>query len=205
MKNRMVWLAGGAFLALAVMAFSALRLLPGAAARYRGSLIDQAAPAPDFTLPDTNGQDFSLSAQNGKVVVLFFGYSTCPDECPATMAQFTQIRADLGTKAKDVEFILITVDPKRDNPAVIKSYVASFDPAIHGLTGSEDQLAAVWKDYGVAVEYSPGATPDGYLVSHTSRIYMVDRRGRLRLTYTFGTSLEDLEHDLRLLLKENPA
>jgi protein SCO1/2 len=164
-------------IALAIMAYSALQVLPDAAPRFRGSVIDQAAPAPDFSLADTTGQDYSLSSSRGKVVLLFFGYTQCPDECPATMAQFTRIRADLGAKANEADFVLISVDPQRDTPEVIKSYVATFDPAIHGLTGTKDQLTPVWNSYGVAVEYTPSATPDGYLVPNLHVRYYPGRYG----------------------------
>jgi len=205
MKNRFYWMAGGALIGLAILAFQAIRLQVGVPARFRGSLIQPAAPAPDFSLPSADGQTFTLSAEQGQVVLIFFGYTSCPDVCPVTMAQFKQLRADLKEKADNLTFVFVTVDPQRDKLEKIAEYVGLFDPVIRGLTGTPDQLAAVWKEYGVAVEYPPGETHGGYEVSHTARGYAVDRKGNLRLTYPFGTPLEDLENDVRLLLKENPA
>jgi protein SCO1/2 len=164
--------------------------------QYHGSVIEPAAPAPEITLIDQEKTLFSLDNQEGKVVLLFFGYTSCPDVCPATMVQFKQVRKTLGSDAENVRFVLVTVDPDVDTPEQMKAYLGAIDPALIGLTGSRPDLEAVWKDYGVFVEKS------GAMVNHTSRIYLVDPEGNLSLTYAFDTPNEDLVADVRQVLKE---
>jgi len=193
-RTRFVWLGMGFLLAMVIFLISLV-----SAARpyqYHGSVIEPAAPAPEITLIDQENTLFSLDNQEGKVVLLFFGYTSCPDVCPATMVQFKQVRKTLGSDAENVRFVLVTVDPDVDTPEQMKAYLGAIDPALIGLTGSRPDLEAVWKDYGVFVEKS------GAMVNHTSRIYLVDPEGNLSLTYAFDTPNEDLVADVRQVLKE---
>src|SRR3989337_3492295 len=116
---------------------------------FQGSVIDPPVQAIDFTLPDQNGKDFRLSDQKGKVVLLFFGYTNCPDECPVTLADFVKIKAKLGNKADQVKFVLVTTDPERDTAVRMQEYLKNFDPTFVGLVGESADLEPVWEAYGV--------------------------------------------------------
>jgi protein SCO1 len=153
-------------------------------------------------LSSTQGGDYRLSEQQGKLVLIFFGYTSCPDVCPITVSEMRLLRSRLGDRADNVDFVYITVDPARDTLDQMTNYLNVFDPAIIGLTGTEEELEPVWAPYGVWREIEEGATAAGYLVGHSSRLYLIDRSNRLRATYPFGTPVEDIEADLRHLLKE---
>jgi protein SCO1/2 len=169
---------------------------------YRGSTIDTPVPAGDFTLTDQNGDPFRLSEHTGKVVLIFFGYTYCPDVCPTTLADFKHLRAELGSQSEDVEMVFITVDPGRDTPERLALYLDQFQADIVGLSGSQADLQRVWNSYGVFVEKDSGIQDGGYLVTHSARVYGVNRAGDLRITFPFGFPVEDLAHDVRLLLRE---
>lgn len=198
MRNVKILLAAGILAGLALAAGTMLFAQSGA---FHGSLIEPAVAAPDFTLTDQNLQPFRLSDQKGSVVLLFFGYTNCPDACPTTLKQFARARAALGKQAVRVRFALITVDPARDTPERLGQFVAAFDPTFLGLTGSLPDLDAAYHKYGV---YQAIPTPGAdYAVDHSDRIYAVDPRGNLRLTYTPDVTFEDLTHDVQQLLKGN--
>ena len=170
--------------------------------RLRGSVIDPPMPAAEIALTDQNGQPFRLADYRGKVVLLFFGYTYCPDVCPATMAELRAARAMLKPEdAARVQVVFITVDPARDTAASIQEYVARFDPAFLGLSGTEAELSTVWQAYGVFREIEQTDSVAGYLVAHTSRVYVVDVNGNLSLSFAFGTPPDDVANDLRILLK----
>jgi protein SCO1/2 len=168
---------------------------------FRGSAIQQPYQAPDFTLSDGEGVPFQLSAQRGHLVLIFFGYTSCPDVCPTTMDDFKQIRQRLGQDASRVEFVFITVDPTRDTPQVASQYAARFDPTFVGLSGTEQQLDPVWKAYGVYRKLDKANPNDtSYAVEHSTQVYLVDGSGNLRLTYSYGTPTDDILQDIRHLL-----
>lgn len=169
---------------------------------YQGVLIDPPVPAPDFTLQDQTGASFRLQDQRGKIVLIFFGYTNCPDVCPVTLSQYRRIKAGLGGQADRVSFVFITVDPERDTPEKIKSYMANFDPAFHGLTGDSGALQSVWKDYGVYVEKQELGSAAGYLVDHSARIYLIDAQGNWRLNYPYGMEASQILRDVQHLLRE---
>jgi protein SCO1/2 len=169
---------------------------------FKGTEYIDPQPAPDFVLTGSDGSDLRLSEMQGRVVLLFFGYTSCPDVCPATLADAKRILDGLGEDAAKTEYLFVTVDPDRDTPEVLQKYLAHFDPTIVGLTGSPDTLAQVWKDYGIFVEKTPPEAPAvGYGVSHTARVFVIDSAGRLRLSYSFGTPFQDILQDVRELLK----
>lgn len=168
---------------------------------FQGSLIDPPLPAKDFVLVDQHGQLFRLSEQRGHVVLLYFGYTYCPDVCPATLAQYRQIKIALAGKAEQVRFVFVTVDPERDTPEQIRSYLERFDTSFIGLSGSRADLERVWKDYGIYVARNETESSAGYLVDHSARIYVVDTKGDLRLTYSFGTDSQPIVQDVLVLLR----
>ena len=192
------WLAVGALLGWVVMmGLASLRPY-----QLRGSVIDSSAAAPEIDLSATDGSTYSLRERQGRVALIFFGYTSCPDVCPATLSEMREVRKALGERAADVDMLFITVDPARDSLERMGMYVSLFDPAILGLTGSPEALEAVYRAYGVTVEFQAETTAAGYLVTHSSRVYVVDRAGKLRLTYPFGTAVDDIVQDVRYLLKE---
>ncbi len=166
---------------------------------FHGSLIDPPVPAVDFTLTDQTGQPFRLSEQAGNVVLLFFGYTSCPDVCPATLTQFKRIRTEMGKEADRVRFVLVTVDPQRDTAERLRQYLTGFDSSFVGLTGTWLDLDQVYRSYGV-YQAIPVPGP-AYPVDHTDRVYAIDPKGNLRLTYTSDTTADDLAQDVRQLLK----
>lgn len=168
---------------------------------FHGSVIQDTYPAPEFSLTDGKGGQFDLAQQRGKVVLVFFGFTNCPDVCPTTMADFEQIRQRLGKDADKVEFVFITVDPDRDTQQVAAQYAARFDPAFYGLSGTEQQLDPVWKAYGVYRKLDKKSPTDtSYNVDHSSQVYAIDPSGNLRLTFSYGTSVDDMLQDVRHLI-----
>lgn len=172
---------------------------------YQGSLIDPPVQAPEIKLTDVNGETFELGALNGKVVIMFFGYTSCPDVCPVTLSDFHQIRSQLGEAAEEAKFVFITVDPERDTPERLKIYLSNFDPEIIGLTGSRSELEAVWSSYGVYQAKSEASDADNYLVDHSSRIYVIDKQGNLLLTYLFGTENKVITEDVQHLISKKSS
>ncbi|HET9911993.1 MAG TPA: SCO family protein [Anaerolineales bacterium] len=171
-------------------------------ASFRGTTYAEPYPvAPEFELTRANGNTFQLSEQRGKIVMLFFGYTSCPDVCPTTMAELNQALRELGSQADQVQVIFVTVDPQRDTPERVQEYVNHFNPSFIGLSGSEAELAKVWGDYGVFREVVEGKSAAGYLVDHTARVTLIDQQGNLRVSFPFDTPVEDIVHDVELLLK----
>lgn len=159
-----------------------------------GAVIDPPMAAADFQLTDFNGQPFGLSDVRGEPAILYFGYTNCPDECPLTMAHLKVAVEMLGEQAPKVRIIMITTDPGRDTPEALKEFLGKFDKGFLGLVGTPEQLAGVWRDYGVAVE-NGGET-------HSNYVYVLDTAGRLRETFLPDSLPADEAADLQLLLKE---
>lgn len=195
-------------LALVALALCALAPAPpGEAARggaLRSGAFEPARPAPELALPATTGGEFRLSRQQGKVIALTFGYTSCPDICPTVLAELAQVRVRLGGAARRVQVAYVTVDPDRDSPARLRAYTGQFDRTFVGLTGTAEQLAAVWKAYGVSVVRRdlPGTRPPMYLLHHSASVFLIDPAGRLRVMAPFGTPVDDVVHDIRVLLEE---
>ena len=198
MKPRNLVLFGVALLLGMIAVF--LLLGPTRPYTFQGSLIDPPVAAPPFELTDVDGQSFHLSDVDGQVVIMFFGYTSCPDVCPVTLSDFLRIRSQLGNQAKNVSFVFITVDPERDTPERMKKYLTNFDPEIIGLTGERSDLEPVWSSYGVYEAMVEGGSEDNYLVDHSSRIYVINADGNLLLTYLFGTENKVVAEDVRHLV-----
>jgi protein SCO1/2 len=156
----------------------------------------------DFSLPDTSGKIRTLADYKGKVVVLFFGYTHCPDVCPTTMAELSQALEQLGqTDAKRVQVLFVTVDPERDTAALMAQYVPAFNPSFVGLRpADQEQLAKVTKDFRVYYAKVPGKTPDSYTMDHTAASFVFDPDGKLRLFARDGQGAAPWVHDIKLLL-----
>ena len=156
--------------------------------------------APDFSLQGSDGRELKMSSHRGKVVLLAFGYSSCPAVCPTTLATFAQARRGLGPASGNVQVIYVTVDPERDDSAHLKKYLGAFDNTFIGGTGTADQLAAVRKAYGISAEKMTAG--DTYTYSHSSFTYLIDRTGRIRALMPYGHNPQDYVHDLTILLEE---
>ncbi len=198
MKPRNILIFGLAVLAGLIAMF--LILGPQREYTFQGSLIEPAVAAPQFVLTDMNGQPFQLSQLADQVVVMFFGYTGCPDVCPVTLTEFLQIRSKLGDDADKVSFVFVTVDPERDTPERMRKYLTNFDPEIIGLSGERSELEPVWADYGVYQAKAKAGSSENYLVDHSSRVYVIDSDGNLRLTYLFGTENQLITEDVRHLV-----
>ena len=170
--------------------------------RYHGAVIEPPAQASDFTLTDQNGNLFRLSDQKGKILLIFFGYTHCPDVCPITLAEFKQIKAMLGDKADQVRFVFVTVDPERDTPGTINTFLQNFDPTFIGLTSDRATLEPVWKAYGVYQEQQDAGSAAGYLVDHSTPTYLIDPQGLWHINYPYGMEAEKIAQDLQHMMKE---
>ena len=200
MKSRFVTIGIVALLGLAVV-LGAWQLYSNLYT-YQGALIEPPVPAADFELTDQNGGTFRLGEQQGKVVLIFFGYTYCPDVCPVTLSEFRRIKTRLGKDAENVEFVFVTVDPERDTPERLAKHMANFDPEFVALTGEQEELEQVWKSYGVYREKVETTGASGYLVDHTARVYVVDKAGNWRMTFPFGMEVEKMTQDVAHLLRE---
>ncbi len=158
--------------------------------------------AKDFSLTDHNGKPRHLADFAGKVVVVFFGYTQCPDVCPTTMAELAEIRKSLGPDGDKVQGLFVTVDPERDTPEVLKAYVANFDPSFLALYTTPEGLAALAKDYKIYYKKVDGKTPTSYTMDHSAGSYVYDTKGQLRLFTRYGSGPKVLADDIRLLLKQ---
>ncbi len=169
---------------------------------FQGSVIEPALPADDFELTTQDGESFRLSDYQGEPVLMFFGYTNCPDVCPTTLYEYKRIASILGEESDQVVFTFITVDPQRDTPEQLKTYVQGFNSSFIGLTGTEDELEPVYQTFGVYHEIQESDSAAGYLVDHTARIYVLDRSGDLRLTFPFGMDVNAMADDIQHLLDE---
>jgi protein SCO1 len=174
----------------------------GAKTVFRGIDITGAEYARTLALTDQHGVPRTLEQFKGKVTVVFFGYTQCPDVCPATMAELAQIKKSLGKDGERVQGIFVTVDPQRDTPEILKNYMASFDPGFIALRGTPEQTKAAAKEFKVFYAITPGKTETSYTVDHTAGSFVFDARGRVRLFVRYGTGSEALAADLKVLLAE---
>lgn len=170
-------------------------------AAFRAGVFEPPRQAPDFTLAGSDGAALELSRFRGKVVVLGFGFSSCPEVCPTTLATLASARRKLGAQAGDVQVVYVTVDPDRDDAKRLREYLGAFDATFVGGTGAPEALADVRKEYGI--EAQRVADAGGFV--HSSYTYLIDRAGSLRALMPYGKSADDYAHDLRLLLADAAA
>jgi protein SCO1/2 len=164
----------------------------------KAGIFNPAREAPDFSVLGSDGAPLTLSHYRGKVVVLAFGYTACPNVCPATLAVLALAHRNLKTLGSQVQIIYLTVDPERDSAERLKQYLAAFDPSFVGGTGTAAQMAEVRKNYGVTAE-KVGSGKD-YGVAHSSFVYLITRDGKLRALMPFGHKADDYVHDISMLL-----
>ncbi|MCA9896722.1 MAG: SCO family protein [Ardenticatenaceae bacterium] len=181
--------------------FLAIRPLFGPS-EWHGMEIQASQPVTNFTLTGPGEQPVSLVDYRGEVVMLYFGYTFCPDVCPATMVELRDAMEILGKRAEDVQVMMISVDPERDTPEILEAYLAHFDESFIGLTGTTDEIMAVTAPMGIFFERHEGSAASGYLVDHTATVAVLDKEGKLRLIYPFGITGAEMAADLKYLVRE---
>ena len=200
--------AGGSIGAASLAAFLAVALAgllpaPGRAAprpEFHGLPIRPAVTAAEFVLRDQHDRFFSMRAQRGRAILLVFGYTSCPDVCPATLGILKQVYGLLGPAAGRVRVVFVTTDPARDTRARLKRYLTLFHPAFLGLTGSRDALLGAYQEYGIYPQRYTAAGTTGYRVSHATALFLIDPAGYVRFSYNWGAAPRDVAYDVRLLL-----
>ena len=170
---------------------------------FRATDISGAEFGRDFALADHTGKPRALADFRGRVVVMFFGFTNCPDVCPTTLAELAAAVKKLGTDGDKVQVLLVTVDPERDTPQVLSQYVTAFDPRFLALRGSAEETARVAKEFKIIYQKVAGARPDSYTMDHSAGTFVFDRQGRLRLYVSYGQGPEVFAHDIALLLKQS--
>jgi protein SCO1/2 len=199
MKSTRWFFFFGFLVGLALVAWWGIpRLMPHT---FTGTLLQSPSEAHDFTLISHTGQPVSLSDFRGKLVMLYFGYTFCPDVCPASLSEAAGAMDILGEKAEDVQLIMVSVDPERDTPEELADFVAHFDPAFLGVTGTPEEIASIATLYGIYYGKSEGSIATGYLIDHTATITVIDREGHVKLIFPFGTTAAEIAADLDYLLK----
>jgi protein SCO1 len=168
--------------------------------RFQSIDITGAAYARNFVLVDPDGRTRTLADFKGRLVVVFFGFTQCPDVCPTTLAELAQIRRELGPAGEKLQAVFITVDPERDTPELLKAYVNNFDASFVGLRGDLEQTRAVAREFKVYFAKVPGRVEGQYTVDHTAGSYVFDTQGRIRLFVRHGTPATALAADLKRLL-----
>ena len=158
--------------------------------------------AKDFSLTDHNGQSRSMKDFAGKVVVMFFGFTQCPDVCPTSMAELAEIKKLLGVRGDKLQGLFVTVDPQRDTPEVLKAYMTNFDPSFLALYTTPEKLVGLAKDYKVYFKKVDGKTPTSYTMDHSAGSFVYDTKGALRLYTRYGTGAKALAQDVEILLNQ---
>ena len=198
-RNAIKSVAACALLAGATVLFSACSEKK---VEFRGIDVTGAEYARDLPLTDHNGQQRSLKDFAGKVVVVFFGFTQCPDVCPTSMQELAEVKRSLGADGDRLQGIFVTVDPERDTAEVLKAYMGNFDPSFLALRGSPEQLAAVAKDFKIYYKKVEGKTDTSYTMDHSAGSYVYDPAGRLRVYHRYGSGAQALAADVTTLLKE---
>jgi protein SCO1/2 len=169
------------------------------------TIIDPPTVLSDFSLPASTGGELRLSDLRGQPVLLYFGYTRCPDYCPITLSEFRRVREELGDDGERVHFVLISVDPVYDTPEVLATYLQAFGAGFIGLQGNDATLRRISKEYGLTYRHGGGHQHHGSAgVEHSTASYLIDQNGRLRIVYPYGTAASVYVQDIRALLKETP-
>jgi protein SCO1/2 len=189
------------FILAVVAACAALAACTPEGPKFQASDVTGATFGRNFSLTDATGKPRTLADYKGKAVVIFFGYTQCPDVCPTTLAELAEVMKRLGPDADRVQVLFVTVDPERDTAELLSQYVPAFDPRFMGLRGDATATEAVAKEFKIIYQKQPGATPGSYTMDHSAGTYIFDPQGRLRLYVSYGQGPEVFAHDLRELLK----
>ena len=168
---------------------------------FHGTVIQSPEPSYNFTLTSSSG-DVSLTDYRGKLVLMYFGYTFCPDICPATLANVGQALRDLGSRADDIQVIMVSLDPERDTPEKLSDYVDQFHPSMIGITGTKEKLDEVASLYGIFYQKAEGSDATGYLIDHTATLLVLDREGYLKLVFPFGVTSQEIADDLKYMLRQ---
>jgi protein SCO1/2 len=180
-------------ISLSLLAFGLTACAPPKPA-FHNEVINPPVAAAEIKMTDHNGKDFQLSSERGKVILLYFGFVNCPDECPLTMAHIKQALETLGDQAQNIQVVMVSTDPVRDTPEALGNFLGAFNSSFIGIPGTPEELAKVYKDYGVTV-LDGGET-------HSSYTYVIDQNGNLRLTFSPDTQPDDITADLKILLTQ---
>lgn len=172
----------------------------GASGSFKATDITGSNYGKSLELTDHTGAARTLADFKGKVVVLFFGFTQCPDVCPTTLVTMAEVMKQLGAEADQVQVLFVTLDPERDTPKVLSGYVTAFDPRFLGLSGDAAATARAAREFKVFMQRNAGSSPDNYSIDHTAASYVLDREGNLRLYVRHGQNAADLTADLKRLL-----
>lgn len=201
-SRRALLLAATAAVLLPLSACDKLGLSDAAKPSFKGVDITGAEYARSLSLEDQDGRPRTLGDFKGKVVVVFFGFTQCPDVCPTTMVELAQVKKALGAEGDRVQGVFVTVDPERDTPELLRAYVKNFDPSFVALRGSVDQTSAVAKEFKVFYAKVPSKSGEGYTVDHTAASFVFDAQGKVRVYSRYGAGAQALTDDLKVLLAE---
>jgi len=168
---------------------------------FHGTVIQSPEPSYNFTLSSAKG-DVSLSDYRGKVVLLYFGYTFCPDICPGTLANAAQALRNMDKNADDVQLIMVSLDPGRDTPEKLAEYTGHFYPSFIGITGTKEQIDEIAALYGIYYKINEGSEATGYLIDHTATMMVLDREGYLKLVFPYGVTSEEIADDLKYMLRQ---
>ncbi|MCO4095007.1 MAG: SCO family protein [Acidovorax sp.] len=202
MPQRRIAIKTIAVVALSISATALFSACSEKKTEFRGVDVTGAEYARDLPLTDHHGKARHLSDFAGKVVVVFFGFTQCPDVCPTSMLELAEVKKMLGPDGDRLQGIFVTVDPERDTPEVLKAYMANFDPTFLALRGTPEQLAAVAKDFKIYYKKVDGKTPTSYTMDHSAGSYVYDTAGRLRVYNRYGSGAQALAADVKALLAE---
>ncbi len=168
---------------------------------FHGTVIQSPEPSYDFTLTGADG-DVSLSDFRGKLVLVYFGYTFCPDICPATLANVGQALNQIGGRADEVQLIMVSLDPERDTPEKLAEYVGHFHPSFIGITGTHEEIDTVASLYGIFYQVNKGSDATKYLIDHTATLLVIDREGYLKLVFPFGVTSQEIADDLKYMIRQ---
>jgi len=203
--ERRKFLIGAGIFVLIALSLVVARIFFTPAPKYAAVDITGANYGKEVQLTDHNGKPKRLADFKGKVVVLFFGFTQCPDVCPTAMVEMAQVKKELGQDADKLQVVFVTVDPERDTQEVLKAYMENFDPTFLALRGTPEQLGQIAADFRIIYNKVNGSTPTSYTMDHSAGRYIYDTNGRLRLYARYGIEVPAIASDIRLLLKDTSS